>query len=103
MIPMILVTFFGGALSGMACYLMLLVVSGGFTVDNLFIGSIIIPLLLSRVWLKKSNRVFYLTIGLIALYRILVVWFLVDMRIRGWMRYCIRPFPPCAWRFATMR
>ncbi len=80
MIPMILVTFFGGALSGMACYLMLLVVSGGFTVDNLFIGSIIIPLLLSRVWLKKSNRVFYLTIGLIALYRILVVWFLVDIR-----------------------
>ncbi|MNG55308.1 Diguanylate cyclase DosC [compost metagenome] len=81
MIPMILVTFFGGALSGMACYLMLLVVSGGFTVDNLFIGSIIIPLLLSRVWLKKSNRVFYLTIGLIALYRILVVCFLVDMRL----------------------
>ncbi|CAI1852932.1 Diguanylate cyclase DosC [Serratia quinivorans] len=80
MIPMILVTFFGGALSGMACYLMLLVVSGGFTVDNLFIGSIIIPLLLSRVWLKKSNRVFYLTLGLIALYRILVVWFWVDMR-----------------------
>ncbi|WP_329906085.1 GGDEF domain-containing protein [Serratia quinivorans] len=79
MIPMILVTFFGGALSGMACYLMLLVVSGGFTVDNLFIGSIIIPLLLSRVWLRKSNRVFYLTIGVIALYRIAVVWFWVDM------------------------
>jgi diguanylate cyclase len=80
MIPMILVVFFGGALSGIACYLMLLAVSGGLTIDNLFIGSIIIPLLLSRVWLKKSNRVFYLTIGLIALYRILVVWFLVDIR-----------------------
>lgn len=80
MIPMILVTFYGGAVSGLACYLMSLIFSGGFTVDNLFIGSIIIPLLLSRVWLRKSNRVFYLTIGLIALYRIAVVWFLVDMR-----------------------
>ncbi|MFS7179326.1 GGDEF domain-containing protein, partial [Serratia proteamaculans] len=80
MIPMILVTFYGGAISGVTCYLMLLALSGGFTVDNLFIGSIIIPLLLSRVWLRKSNRVFYLTIGVIALYRIAVVWFLVDMR-----------------------
>lgn len=80
MIPMILVTFYGGAISGLACYLMLLALSGGFTVDNLFIGSIIIPLLLSRVWLRKSNRVFYLAISLIALYRITVVWYLVDMR-----------------------
>ncbi|MDW5499564.1 GGDEF domain-containing protein [Pseudomonas lundensis] len=80
MIPMILVIFFGGALSGLACYLLSLALTGGFTVDNLFIGSIIIPLLLSRVWLRKSNWVFYLTIGVIALYRIAVVWFLVDMR-----------------------
>ncbi|WP_419246846.1 GGDEF domain-containing protein [Serratia sp. NFX21] len=79
MIPMILVTFYGGALSGLVCYLTSLALSGGFTVDNLFIGSIIIPLLLSRVWLRKSNRVFYLTIGVIALYRIAVVWFWVDM------------------------
>ncbi|CUW13728.1 Diguanylate cyclase DosC [Serratia grimesii] len=81
MIPMILVTFYGGAVSGFACYLMSLIFSGGFTVDNLFIGSIIIPLLLSRVWRRKSNRVFYLTICLIALYRIAVVWFFVDMRV----------------------
>ncbi|MGO4744172.1 GGDEF domain-containing protein [Serratia quinivorans] len=80
MLPMILVTFYGGAVSGLACYLMSMALSGGFTVDNLFIGSIIIPLLLSRVWLKKSNRVFYLTVFLIALYRIGVVWFLVDMQ-----------------------
>lgn len=80
MIPMILVTFYGGAVSGLACYLMSLSLTGGITVDNLFIGSIIVPLLLSRVWLRKSNRVFYLTICIIALYRIAVVGFLADMR-----------------------
>ncbi|CAI1642469.1 GGDEF domain-containing protein [Serratia liquefaciens] len=80
MIPMILVTFYGGAVSGLVCYLMSLAFTGGLTVDNLFIGSIIIPLLLSRVWLRKSNRVFYLTIGIIALYRIGVVWLLADIR-----------------------
>ena len=53
--------------------------TGGFTVDNLFIASILVPLLLSRVWLKKSHWVFYLTIGAIAMYRIAVVWLLVDM------------------------
>ena len=78
MIPMILVTFrrrhqrAGELLFAMA-------LTGGFTVDNLFIASILVPLLLSRVWLKKSHWVFYLTIGAIAMYRIAVVWLLVDM------------------------
>ncbi|MBH2696511.1 diguanylate cyclase [Serratia nevei] len=79
MIPMILVTFFGGGVSGLVSFLFAMALTGGFTVDNLFIASIVAPLLLSRVWLKKSHQVFYLTIGAIALYRIVVVWLLVDM------------------------
>ncbi len=79
MIPMILVTFFGGGISGLVSFLFAMALTGGFTVDNLFIASILVPLLLSRVWLKKSHWVFYLTIGAIALYRIAVVWLLVDM------------------------
>ncbi|BEM91828.1 hypothetical protein SME53J_12670 [Serratia marcescens] len=79
MIPMILVTFFGGGVSGLVSFLFAMALTGGFTVDNLFIASIVAPLLLSRVWLKKSHRVFYLTIGVIALYRIVVVWLLVDL------------------------
>ena len=78
-IPMILVTFFGGGVSGLVSFLFAMALTGGFTVDNLFIASIVAPLLLSRVWLKKSHRVFYLTIGVIALYRIVVVWLLVDL------------------------
>ncbi|WP_421094331.1 GGDEF domain-containing protein [Serratia fonticola] len=80
MIPMILVIFFGGAVSGAVCYLVNFGFNGGFTLDNLFIGSIILPLLLSGVWRKKTNRVFYLTIGIIALYRIAVVCSLVNFR-----------------------
>lgn len=79
MIPMILVTFFGGGISGLVSFLFAMALTGGFTVDNLFIASILVPLLLSRVWLKKSHWVFYLTIGAIAMYRIAVVWLLVDM------------------------
>lgn len=60
-------------------FLFAMALTGGFTVDNLFIASILVPLLLSRVWLKKSHWVFYLTIGAIAMYRIAVVWLLVDM------------------------
>ncbi|AHG18404.1 membrane protein [Chania multitudinisentens RB-25] len=73
MIPMILATFFGGGVSGVVCYLVSFFFTGGFTLDNLFIASIILPLLLSAVWRKKSHGVFYLTIGIIALYRIAVV------------------------------
>ncbi|OMQ27302.1 GGDEF domain-containing protein [Serratia oryzae] len=73
MIPMILVIFFGGGVSGLACYLVSFIFTGGFTLDNLFIASIVLPLLLSAVWQKKSNGVFYLTISIIALYRIIVV------------------------------
>ncbi|WP_431222152.1 diguanylate cyclase [Serratia sp. L9] len=80
MMPMILVMFYGGALSGAVCYLVNFAFTGGFTLDNLFIGSIILPLLLLKVWRKKSNHVFYLTIGIIALYRIAVVGWFLDLR-----------------------
>lgn len=76
MMPMILVIFYGGAVSGAVCYLVNFAFTGGFTLDNLFIGSIILSLLLTGVWRRKSNQVFYLTIAIIALYRIVVVsWF----------------------------
>ncbi|MFI8418362.1 GGDEF domain-containing protein [Serratia sp. NPDC078593] len=81
MIPMILVTFFGGGVSGLVCYLISIGFTGGLTVDNLFVASILLPLLFSRVWLKKTHRVFYLTIGAIALYRVVLVSFLVDMQV----------------------
>jgi diguanylate cyclase len=80
MIPMILVIFFGGGISGVVSYLVKLVFTGGITVDNLFIASIIVPLLLEKVWRKKSHRVFYLTIAAVALYRIVTVAFLVDIK-----------------------
>lgn len=78
MVPMILVIFFGGAVSGVVCYLVSFGFNGGFTLDNLFIGSIIVPLLLTGIWRRKSNRVFYLTIGIIALYRIVLVGMFVN-------------------------
>lgn len=80
MMPMILVMFYGGGISGTVCYLINIAFTGGFTLDNLFIGSIILPLLLMEVWRKKSNKVFYLTIGIIALYRIGVVGWFLDIR-----------------------
>ncbi|MHA7846574.1 GGDEF domain-containing protein [Serratia sp. D1N4] len=73
MIPMILAIFFGGGVSGLACFLVSFISTGGFTLDNLFIASVILPLLFSAVWRKKSHRIFYLTIGMIVLYRIAVV------------------------------
>lgn len=80
MIPMILVIFFGGAVSGAVCYLVSFTFTGGFTLDNLFIATILLPLLLSAVWRKRSSRVFYITIVIIALYRIVAVGMLVNFR-----------------------
>jgi diguanylate cyclase len=91
MLPMILVIFYGGGISGLVCYLVNFAFTGGFTLDNLFIASIVLPLLLSRVWLKKSFKVFYLTIGIIALYRIGIASVFVDFR-RLWVDILVFQF-----------
>jgi len=50
MLPMILVTFFGGWLSGLSCYVLLFVLNGGYSLNNLLIGCIMLGLFLFRVW-----------------------------------------------------
>lgn len=47
------------------------------TLDNVLITIVIIPLLFSKVWEKKSSRIFYSTIILIAIYRMLTAVLLV--------------------------
>jgi diguanylate cyclase len=80
MIPVILVIFFGGGVSGLTCYLVSFIFTGGFTFDNLFIASVVLPLLLFAVWRRRSHRFFYLTICIIAGYRIAVVSMQTDFR-----------------------
>lgn len=70
MLPMILVTFFGGWLSGLSCYLLFFAVSGGYTLNNLLIGCIMLGLFLFRVWQHRQHRVFYITLLLVGLVRI---------------------------------
>ncbi|WP_145519130.1 diguanylate cyclase [Yersinia mollaretii] len=71
LIPIVLVTFYGGWLSSLTALVINFAFTGWVTLDNLLITIIFIPLLLSRVWEKKSNRIFYITIILIAFYRVL--------------------------------
>lgn len=68
-LPIILATFYGGWLSGLVALAINIIFTGLFTLDNMLIVLIIFPLLLSKVWERKSNRVFYITIALIAVYR----------------------------------
>ena len=77
LIPIILATFYGGWLSGLMALVINFVFSGWATLDNLLITIVFIPLLLSKVWQKKSNRIFYTTIILIAIYRIVTALILV--------------------------
>lgn len=73
MLPMILVTFFGGWLSGLSCYLLLFVLNGGYSLNNVLIGCIMFGLFLFRVWRKRQHRVFYITLLLVGLVRIALV------------------------------
>ncbi|AJJ18020.1 MULTISPECIES: GGDEF domain-containing protein [Yersinia] len=77
LIPIILVTFYGGWLSGLTALLINFAFTGWLTLDNILITIIFIPLILSRVWEKKSNRIFYTTIFAIAIYRIVAALFVV--------------------------
>jgi diguanylate cyclase len=73
MLPMILVTFFGGWLSGLSCYLLLFVLNGGYSLNNVLIGCIMLGLFLFRVWRKRQHRVFYITLLMVGLVRIALV------------------------------
>ncbi|CNF41683.1 GGDEF domain-containing protein [Yersinia kristensenii] len=77
LIPIILVTFYGGWLSGLTALVINFTFTGWVTLDNLLIAIVFIPLLFSKVWENKSNRIFYITIILIAVYRIFTATLLV--------------------------
>lgn len=81
MLPMILVTFFGGWLSGLSCYVLVFALSGGYTLNNLLIGCIMLGLFLFRVWQKRQHRVFYTTIILIGILRLGIVSSLYGMKV----------------------
>ncbi|MDN0121688.1 GGDEF domain-containing protein [Yersinia aleksiciae] len=70
LIPIVLVTFYGGWLSGLTALIINFGFTGWVTLDNILITIIFIPLLFSRVWKKKNSRIFYTTIILIAIYRL---------------------------------
>lgn len=77
LVPIILATFYGGWLSGATALAINFTFSGWVTLDNILITIVFIPLLFSKVWEKKNNRVFYITIILIAIYRIVTATLLV--------------------------
>lgn len=84
MIPMILATFYGGWISGITCYAVNFFLSDPFTLNNFFIATIMIPLFMGRVWLHKTNRVFYSTIITIAIYRMLLLLSQNDLQVSWW-------------------
>ncbi|CNH46411.1 putative inner membrane protein [Yersinia thracica] len=77
LIPIILVIFYGGWLSGLTALAINFVFTGWMTTGNILILIVFTPLLLSKVWEKKSNRIFYITIILIVAYRIIAAVLLV--------------------------
>ncbi|WP_145514312.1 GGDEF domain-containing protein [Yersinia massiliensis] len=81
MIPIVLVTFYGGWLSGLTALIINIAFTGWLTLDNGLITIIFVSLLLSKVWTKKNNRVFYTTIVLIAIYRMVVAVLIVPDKL----------------------
>ncbi|EHM46768.1 MULTISPECIES: GGDEF domain-containing protein [Hafnia] len=72
-VPMLLVTFFGGGIAGITAWFVNFATTGGFVLDNLLLAVMLIPLLLARVWKRNTFRTYLKTIILITLYRIVVV------------------------------
>ncbi|CAM3884949.1 MULTISPECIES: GGDEF domain-containing protein [Rahnella] len=73
MLPMILVTFFGGWLSGLCSFLTAFFFSGMLTLNNLFIAIILGTLFIFRVWRRRKHRELYITIVLVGIFRLLLV------------------------------
>ncbi|BEH99306.1 GGDEF domain-containing protein [Edwardsiella ictaluri] len=80
-VPMLLVTFFGGWCAGLTAWLLNFITTGGFVLDNLFIGMMLAPVLLARVWRRNTLRTFILCISLVTLFRLLIVIPYVTRRI----------------------
>ncbi|MDN0117842.1 GGDEF domain-containing protein [Yersinia frederiksenii] len=81
LIPIILVTFYGGWLSGLTALAMNFAFTGWVTLDNILITIAFIPLLFSKVWENKNSRIFYMTIILIAIYRMIAAYLLVPQSL----------------------
>ncbi|EKN4704732.1 GGDEF domain-containing protein [Yersinia ruckeri] len=79
-LPIVLATFYGGWVSTLIATVVNIAFTDGFTLDNLLILFIVLPLLFSKVWTRKNNRVFYTTILLIMFYRLAVSAFFVDYK-----------------------
>ncbi|CNK94085.1 GGDEF domain-containing protein [Yersinia aldovae] len=77
LIPIVLVTFYGGWLSGLTAILINFSFTSWVTLDNILITIVFIPLVLFRVWERKSNYIFYIAIILIAIYHIAVAALIV--------------------------
>lgn len=73
MLPMILVTFFGGWLSGLCSFIVAFLFSGMFTLNNLFIAIILCTLFTFRVWQRRKHRELYITIILVGIFRLALV------------------------------
>ncbi|MFS7382039.1 GGDEF domain-containing protein [Rahnella inusitata] len=73
MLPMILVTFFGGWLSGLCSFVVAFLFSGMFTLNNLFIAIILCTLFTFRVWQRRKHRELYITIILVGIFRLALV------------------------------
>ncbi|WP_413528832.1 GGDEF domain-containing protein [Rahnella inusitata] len=73
MLPMILVTFFGGWLSGLCSFIVAFLFSGMFTLNNLFIAIILCTLFTFRVWRRRKHRELYITIILVGIFRLALV------------------------------
>lgn len=88
LIPIILVTFYGGWLSGLTAVAVNIAFTGWFTLDNLLITLIFTSLILFKVWEKKNNRVFYTTVVLIVIYRVVAAGLLVPQAL-NWSQVMI--------------
>lgn len=73
MLPMILVTFFGGWLSGLCSFIVAFLFSVMFTLNNLFIAIILCTLFTFRVWQRRKHRELYITIILVGIFRLALV------------------------------
>lgn len=73
MLPMILVTFFGGWLSGLCSFIVAFLFSGMFTLNNLFVAIILCTLFTFRVWQRRKHRELYITIILVGIFRLALI------------------------------
>lgn len=72
-VPMLLVTFFGGGIAGITAWLVNFATTGGFVLDNLLLAVMLVPVLIAKVWERNTFRTYLKTIIFITLYRVVIV------------------------------